>query len=96
MLLKILGTGMSSKMWEITLDHARSCVLDNSVHVYQLLGFEKKTAVVFNVVAQVLGLLVDLQYIPVDKLSEIEKALILYLHLYRFELVSLLYTICYS
>ncbi|VVB17720.1 unnamed protein product [Arabis nemorensis] len=73
-LRQILGTGMSSKMWEITLDHARSCVLDNSVHVYQLPGFQKKTAVVFNVVAQVLGLLVDFQYIPAGKFSEIEKA----------------------
>ncbi|CAA7035048.1 unnamed protein product [Microthlaspi erraticum] len=71
---KILGTGMSSKMWEITLDHARSCVLDNSVHVYQP---QKKTAVVFNVIAQVLGLLVEFQYVPAEKLSEIEKATIL-------------------
>ncbi|CAA7035049.1 unnamed protein product [Microthlaspi erraticum] len=70
-LRQILGTGMSSKMWEITLDHARSCVLDNSVHVYQP---QKKTAVVFNVIAQVLGLLVDFQYVPAEKLSEIEKA----------------------
>ncbi|KAG7535199.1 CALMODULIN-BINDING PROTEIN60 [Arabidopsis thaliana x Arabidopsis arenosa] len=73
-LRQVLGTGMSSKMWEITLDHARSCVLDSSVHVYQAPGFQKKTAVVFNVVAQVLGLLVDFQYIPAEKLSEIEKA----------------------
>uniref|UniRef100_A0A1J3JEW5 Calmodulin-binding protein 60 A n=1 Tax=Noccaea caerulescens TaxID=107243 RepID=A0A1J3JEW5_NOCCA len=73
-LRQTLGTGMSSKMWEITLDHARSCVLDNSVHVYQPPGFQKKTAVVFNVIAQVLGLLVDFQYVPTEKLSEIEKA----------------------
>ncbi|XP_023636278.1 calmodulin-binding protein 60 A isoform X2 [Capsella rubella] len=73
-LRQVLGTGMSSKMWEITLEHARSCVLDSSVHVYQAHGFQKKTAVVFNVVAQVLGLLVDFQYIPTEKLSEIEKA----------------------
>lgn len=73
-LRQILGTGMSSKMWEITLDHARSCVLDNSVHVYQPHGFHKETAVVFNVVAQVLGLLVDFQYVPAEKLSETEKA----------------------
>ncbi|KAG7613942.1 CALMODULIN-BINDING PROTEIN60 [Arabidopsis suecica] len=73
-LRQVLGTGMSSKMWEITLDHARSCVLDSSVHVYQAPGFQKKTAVVFNVVAQVLGLLVDFQYIPAEKLSEIEKS----------------------
>ncbi|CAN6983545.1 unnamed protein product [Brassica oleracea var. botrytis] len=73
-LRQILGNGMSSKMWEITLDHARSCVLDNSVHVYQPHGFHKETAVVFNVVAQVLGLLVDFQYVPAEKLSETEKA----------------------
>ncbi|CAL9244607.1 unnamed protein product [Arabidopsis halleri] len=73
-LRQVLGTGMSSKMWEITLDHARSCVLDSSVHVYQAPGFQKKTAVVFNVIAQVLGLLVDFEYIPAEKLSEIEKA----------------------
>lgn len=83
--------GMSSKMWEITLDHARSCVLDSSVHVYQAPGFQKKTAVVFNVVAQVLGLFVDFQYIHAEKLSEIEKALIL--SLYIFDLVSLLNTL---
>ena len=75
MFLQILGNGMSSKMWEITLDHARSCVLDNSVHVYQPHGFHKETAVVFNVVAQVLGLLVDFQYVPAEKLSETEKVL---------------------
>ncbi|CAN8251876.1 unnamed protein product [Cochlearia groenlandica] len=74
-LRQVLGTGMSSKMWEITLDHARSCVLDNSVHVYPPPGFQKKTAVVFNVVAQVLGLLVEFQFMQADKLSEIEKAL---------------------
>lgn len=90
---------MSSKMWEITLDHARSCVLDSSVHVYPAPGFQMKTAVVFNVVAQVLGLLVDFQYIPAEKLSEIEKALILSLSLslYRFLfyiLLSGLDTLC--
>jgi hypothetical protein len=62
--------------------------------VYQAPGFQKKTAVVFNVVAQVLGLLVDFQYIPAEKLSEIEKALIL--SVYIFDLVSLLHTLRFT
>ncbi|KAJ4871483.1 Uncharacterized protein Rs2_46878 [Raphanus sativus] len=49
-------------------DYARSCVLNHSVQPH---GYQKETAVVFNVVAQVLGLLVDFQYIPAEKLSEI-------------------------
>lgn len=68
MFSQILGTVMSSKMWEIAQDYARSCVLNHSVQPH---GYQKETAVVFNVVAQVLGLLVDFQYIPAEKLSEI-------------------------
>lgn len=71
-LLQILGPGMSNKVWEATLEHARTCVLDATVYVY----FPRpnvKNGVVFNVVGQVTGLLRDGQYILVDKLSELEK-----------------------
>jgi hypothetical protein len=27
--VQILGTGMSAKMWEVTVEHARTCVLDD-------------------------------------------------------------------
>ncbi|CAH8378118.1 unnamed protein product [Eruca vesicaria subsp. sativa] len=64
---------MSSKMWEITLDHGRSCVLNNS-QLYQPRGFEKETAVVFNVVAQVKFRSWIFLYIHAEKLSKIEKA----------------------
>lgn len=37
---------------EPTLDHARSCVLDNSVYVYQPRGIQKKIVGVINAVAQ--------------------------------------------
>lgn len=70
----ILGTGMSAKMWEVTVEHARTCVLDKIIYLYCPPVSQQKTGVVFNVVGQVMGLLSEGQYVPIDKLSETEKA----------------------
>ncbi|KHG14637.1 hypothetical protein F383_07493 [Gossypium arboreum] len=69
----ILGTGMSAKMWEITVEHARTCVLDKRRHVYCPPGSQQKSGVIFNVVGQLTGLLSECQYLTTDKLSETEK-----------------------
>ena len=71
--MQILGTGMSAKMWEVTVEHARTCVLDKIIHLYCPPVSQQKTGVVFNVVGQVIGLLSECQYVPLDKLSETEK-----------------------
>ncbi|KAK2965125.1 hypothetical protein RJ640_005288, partial [Escallonia rubra] len=60
-LRSILGTGMSTKMWEITVEHARTCVLDKKLYLYPP-GSQQKTRVVFNVVGQLMGLFSDDQY----------------------------------
>ncbi|XP_062168781.1 calmodulin-binding protein 60 A isoform X2 [Alnus glutinosa] len=73
-LRNILGTGMSAKMWEVTVDHARTCVLDKRVFLYCPPSSQQKNGVVFNSVGQVRGLLSECQYVPLDKLSETEKA----------------------
>ncbi|KAF7806118.1 calmodulin-binding protein 60 A isoform X1 [Senna tora] len=73
-LRSILGTGMSAKMWEVTVEHARTCVLDTRRYLYFPSFSQPKTGVVFNAVGQVTGLLSECQYVPVDKLSETEKA----------------------
>ncbi|KAK4264292.1 hypothetical protein QN277_025492 [Acacia crassicarpa] len=73
-LRRILGTGMSTKMWEATVEHARTCLLDTRRFLYLSSQFQPKTGVVFNAVGQVTGLLSESQYVPVDKLSETEKA----------------------
>ncbi|XP_028781738.1 calmodulin-binding protein 60 A [Neltuma alba] len=73
-LRSILGTGMSTKMWEATVEHARTCVLDTRRFLYFPSHSEPKTGAVFNAVGQVTGLLSESQYVPVDKLSETEKA----------------------
>lgn len=62
---------MSARMWEVTVDHARTCELGRTVHVYSHTA-EKKTAVVFNVVGQVMGMVSECQYVSSDKLSETE------------------------
>ncbi|XP_031105080.1 calmodulin-binding protein 60 A-like isoform X1 [Ipomoea triloba] len=73
-LRKILGTGMSAKMWEMTVEHARTCDVDKQLYSYHPSGSDQKNGVIFNIVAQVMGLLVDCQkYVPADKLSETEK-----------------------
>ncbi|XP_057474610.1 calmodulin-binding protein 60 A-like [Actinidia eriantha] len=73
-LRNILGAGMSAKMWEVTVDHARTCVLDSRRFFYCPPGSQQKTGVVFTVVGQVTGLLSECQYSAIDKLSETEKA----------------------
>ncbi|XP_017973099.1 PREDICTED: calmodulin-binding protein 60 A isoform X1 [Theobroma cacao] len=69
----ILGTGMSAKMWEVTVEHARTCVLDKRMYLYCPPGSQQKSGVAFNIVGQVTGLLSECQYVTIDKLSETEK-----------------------
>jgi hypothetical protein len=71
----ILGTGMSAKMWEVTVEHARTCVLDTTRHV-SFAAHSQQPHVVFNAVGQVTGLLSECEYVAVDKLSETEKVFI--------------------
>ncbi|CAL5441294.1 unnamed protein product [Camellia sinensis] len=72
-LKKILGVRMSAKMWDVTVDHARTCILDMRAYLYCPPSPQQKTTVVFNVVGQLIGLLMEQQLISVDKLSLTEK-----------------------
>ncbi|RVW52810.1 Calmodulin-binding protein 60 A [Vitis vinifera] len=42
----ILGTGMSTKMWEVTVEHARTCVIDKRIFMYCPPGPQQKSGVV--------------------------------------------------
>ncbi|XP_047310853.1 calmodulin-binding protein 60 A-like isoform X2 [Impatiens glandulifera] len=72
-LRNILGSGMSAKMWEVTIEHARTCVLDPRLYLYPPPGSLQKPSVVFNIVGQVMGLYSETGYTHVDKLSDVEK-----------------------
>ncbi|XP_047330790.1 calmodulin-binding protein 60 A-like isoform X2 [Impatiens glandulifera] len=73
-LKNIFGGGMSSKMWQVTVEHACTCLIGEALYHYYPPGSQqKKRGVVFNIVGQVTGLFIDCHYNPVHKLSEIEK-----------------------
>ncbi|KAF8037145.1 hypothetical protein BT93_B0150 [Corymbia citriodora subsp. variegata] len=72
-LQSILGAGMSRKMWDVTVEHAQTCSLDQTIYLYRPPSSEPK-AVLFYIEGQVMGLLSDDKYIPSEKLSEAEKA----------------------
>lgn len=65
---------MSAKMWEVTVEHARTCALDKRMYLYYPPGSQQKAGVVFNIVGQLMGLLSEGQYFSVDKLTETQKA----------------------
>ncbi|KAG6426127.1 hypothetical protein SASPL_110343 [Salvia splendens] len=72
-LRNILGNGMSTKKWEVTMEHSRTCVLDKKLYMYSPAS-PGQNGVVFNVVGQVVGIFSDGQYVTSDKLSDDEKA----------------------
>ncbi|XP_058226224.1 calmodulin-binding protein 60 A-like isoform X2 [Rhododendron vialii] len=71
-LQNILGT---SKTWKAIVDHARTCKIGKSLHLYPPISSETKSGVVFNIVGQVMGLISECCYVPIDKLSEDQKSL---------------------
>lgn len=75
LLMQILGSGMSARMWEVAVDHARTCCLGDEVHVYYPNG-QRKTGFVFNVVGEVLGTYTEQQFIPLADLENNAKVCI--------------------
>ncbi|KAI7756181.1 hypothetical protein M8C21_032387 [Ambrosia artemisiifolia] len=76
---------MSTKMWEVVVEHAARCVIDDNKLYLYCPQSQNKDGVVFNVVGQVLGLLSDCKYVVSDNLSETEKAEAHKLVLYAFQ-----------
>ena len=66
---------MHDKIWDLIVDHARTCKIDNKAYLYYPPISQQVTAVVFNVVGQLMGLLLEQQLVSVDELSETQKAL---------------------
>jgi hypothetical protein len=64
---------MLRKMWEVTVEHAKTCVLTDKVHYYYPNNLNK-TGIVFNAVGEVRGLISD-KFVLVDDLSETEKVI---------------------
>jgi hypothetical protein len=63
---------MSNKMWEGTVEHAKTCVLSGKLYVYYA-DEKQNIGVIFNNIFQLMGLIAEGSYMSVDSLSDSEK-----------------------
>ncbi|XP_068306306.1 protein SAR DEFICIENT 1-like [Pyrus communis] len=71
-LRRILGVGMSEKMWEVTVKHARTCVMGNKMFILRGSHF----LIFLNPICQVLRAVVNGQNFPIRDLSNINRTYI--------------------
>ncbi|MCL7028113.1 hypothetical protein MKW94_025266 [Papaver nudicaule] len=71
-LRNILGSGMSNKMWEVLVDHAKTCVLGGMLYVYYA-DDTRNVGVVFNNIYEFTGLISSGQYVSPDSVTESQK-----------------------
>ncbi|KAK3030088.1 hypothetical protein RJ639_037636 [Escallonia herrerae] len=63
------------RTWKIIIEHARTCLIGKGMYVYyNVPNSQEKTGVLFDVEGVPVGLLKESQWVPLDKLSENEKA----------------------
>lgn len=63
---------MSNKMWDILVEHAKTCVLSGKLYVYYPED-ARNVGVVFNHIYELSGLITNGQYFSADYLSESQK-----------------------
>ncbi|XP_075651810.1 calmodulin-binding protein 60 E-like [Castanea sativa] len=71
-LRSILGSGMSNRMWENTVEHAKTCVLGRKLYVYYT-DETHGTGVVFNHIYELSGLIAEGQFLSLESLSHSQK-----------------------
>ncbi|KAJ8750813.1 hypothetical protein K2173_015994 [Erythroxylum novogranatense] len=74
-LRSILGSGMSNKMWEALLEHAKTCGLGGKLYVYYPED-SRHVGVVFNNIYELTGLISGEQYYSADFLSDEQKVFV--------------------
>ncbi|KAF3796561.1 Calmodulin-binding protein 60 D [Nymphaea thermarum] len=72
-LRSILGSGMSTKMWDIVVDHAKSCKIGGQMYVYYC-NPDRTMGVLFNVVGELLSVLLKGRLVALDELTDTLKA----------------------
>ncbi|CAM8925528.1 unnamed protein product [Rhodiola kirilowii] len=71
-LRNILGSGMSNRMWENTIDHAKTCVLSGKLYIYYTDEI-RSTGIVFNHIYQLSGFIADGQFLSLESLANDQK-----------------------
>ncbi|XP_058114122.1 calmodulin-binding protein 60 F-like [Magnolia sinica] len=68
----ILGSGMSNRMWENTVEHAKTCVLGGKLYVYYT-DETRSMGAVFNDIYELRGLITNGQFLSAESLSQSQK-----------------------
>ncbi|XP_042509584.1 calmodulin-binding protein 60 E-like [Macadamia integrifolia] len=68
----ILGSGMSNRMWENTVEHAKTCGLGGKLYVYYA-DETHSSGAVFNHIYELRGVIADGQFLSVESLSQSQK-----------------------
>ncbi|XP_062183599.1 calmodulin-binding protein 60 D-like isoform X2 [Phragmites australis] len=68
-LRSILGSGMSNKMWESLIEHAKTCVLSGKHYIYYS-SDARSVGAIFNNIYEFTGLIADDQFISAENLTE--------------------------
>ncbi|CAH8349935.1 unnamed protein product [Eruca vesicaria subsp. sativa] len=71
-LRNLLGSGMSNRMWENTMEHAKTCVLGGKLYVFYT-DQTHATGVVFNHIYEFRGLIANGQFISLESLNHDQK-----------------------
>jgi hypothetical protein len=74
-LRNILGSGMSNRMWENTMEHAKTCVLGGKLYVYYTEEVQG-TGVVFNHIYELRGLITDDNFLSLESLNQNQKIMV--------------------
>ncbi|XP_020596925.1 calmodulin-binding protein 60 A-like isoform X2 [Phalaenopsis equestris] len=72
-LRSLLGNGMSNKIWEATLEHAKECVPDDKLYSYCGGG---GFILIFNSIYQLIGAIIDHIYHHMNELSASQKIIV--------------------
>lgn len=81
LLLQILGSGMSNRMWENTVEHAKTCVLGTKLFVYYT-DETNSTGIMFNNIYELRGLIADGHFFSLESLTPNQK--VNFLSVYQF------------
>ena len=63
---------MSNRMWENTVDHAKTCVLGGKIYIY-FTDETHSSGAVFNHIYELWGLIADGQFLPLESLTQSQK-----------------------
>ncbi|KAH6792872.1 Calmodulin-binding protein [Perilla frutescens var. hirtella] len=71
----ILGSGMSNKMWDVLVEHSKTCVLGGKLYVYYP-DEPRNMGIIFNDIYELSGLIAGGQYHSIDSLSDSQKVFV--------------------